>query len=55
MSDQNNSTQEDNTPIKKSVTTKQATQSQEETPKEIPVKKADTSEEKPSKGARCGA
>ncbi len=50
MSDQNNSTQEDNTPIKKSVTTKQATQSQEETPKEIPVKKAETSKEKPSKG-----
>ena len=50
MSDQENATQEDNTPIEKSVTTKQAAQNQEETPKEIPVKKADTSEKKTSKG-----
>ncbi|MDG1269620.1 MAG: DUF349 domain-containing protein, partial [Ulvibacter sp.] len=50
MSDQENATQEDNTPIEKSVTTKQAAQNKKETPKEIPVKKADTSEEKTSKG-----
>ena len=51
MSDQINATQEDNTPIEKSVTNTKATQSQEETPKQMPPKKADTPAEKPSKVA----
>ena len=48
MSDQKNAIQEHNTPIEKSVTPKQATPIQEETLKEMPAKKADTPEEKPS-------
>ena len=51
MSDQINSTEEDNTPIEKSVTKTKATQSQEETPKQMPSIKADTPIEKPSKAA----
>ena len=51
MSDQINSTEEDNTPIEKSVTNTKATQSQEETPKQMPSIKADTPIEKPSKVA----
>jgi len=51
MSDQINSTEEDNTPIEKSVTKTKATQSQEETPKQMPSIKADTPIEKPYKAA----
>lgn len=51
MSDQINSTEEDNTPIEKSVTNTKATQSQEETPKQMPSIKADTPIEKSSKAA----
>ena len=51
MSDQINSTEEDNTPTEKSVTKTKATQSQEETPKQMPSIKADTPIEKPSKAA----
>ena len=51
MSDQINSTEEDNTPIEKSVTKTKATQSQEETPKQMPSIKADTPIEKSSKAA----
>ena len=51
MSDQINATQEDNTPIEKSVTKTKATQSQEETPKQMPSRKADTPIEKPTKVA----
>ena len=49
MSDQINSTPQDNTPIEKSVTTPQASNSKEETPKKTSSDPADTTDIKPSK------
>ena len=47
MSDQINSTPQDNTPIEKSVTTPQASNSKEETPKKTSSDPADTTDIKP--------
>ena len=49
MSDQINSTPQDNTPIEKSVTTPQASNSKEETPKKTSSDPANTTDIKPSK------
>ena len=52
MSDQINSTPQDNTPIEKSVTTPQASNSKEETPKKTSSDPADTTDIKPSKSVK---